>query len=55
MKILMYSEVDSSWQRVGYDISYRKVPNHSCPQLKQGVNYYYLSWKMVSNHILIIY
>lgn len=49
MKILMYSETDGSWQRVGYDVCYRKLDNHySCPLLKQGTEYYYLSWKMVN-------
>ncbi|XP_003384825.1 PREDICTED: cytosolic carboxypeptidase 2-like [Amphimedon queenslandica] len=50
MKILMYSEIDSSWQRVGYDISYRRLQSHSSPLLKQGNTYHYLSWKMEFVH-----
>jgi hypothetical protein len=50
MKILMYSETDESWQRVGHDISYHKMPNYKSPLLKNGTDYYYLSWKMEFTH-----
>ena len=46
MKMLMYSETERSWQRVGYDVCYCKMKDqHPC--LKQGIEYYCLSWKMV--------
>ena len=67
MKLLMYSEKDDKWSRVGYNIwyestkhehavivlfySYKKLPpcNHT-PLLKQGIDYYYLSWTIVRQY-----